>query len=267
VSYAVLNFGLSMRRSCKIVGLNRSTAQYRPKMKRDDSPLRNRMKELAQKHKRFGSPRLHILLRKEGLVRNLKRTERIYREETLSLRKRKRKKLGNHLRIALPQATTAMEVWSMDFVHDFIQNGRKLKVLTSIDDLTKESPGLLVETSISGEQVTRFLDGFPVLPKRIRLDNGPEFTSKAFLSWAYQRNICIEYISPGKPNQNAFIESFNGRFRDECLNEHWFTSLNEARELIEKWRIFYNSERPHSSLNYKTPKEFADGLQIVISGA
>lgn len=258
MAYVVSRFGLSKRKACLLINLTRSTSHYRRKAK-DDHHLRTRMKELAHKHKRYGSPRLHALLKREGLVVNHKRTERIYRQEGLSLPQRMRKKRISAVRVHMPPASKVNEVWSMDFVSDACADGRPFRILAIVDDFTKVSPGILVSTSIPGTKVTAFIDqiafqhGYPV---RLRVDNGPEFTSKVFQQWAYERTIQIDYIRVGKPTDNAFIESFNGRLRDECLNEHWFLSVRDAQEKIEFWRVFYNRERPHSTLGFLTPYEF-----------
>lgn len=217
------------------------------------------MKDLARKHKRFGSPRLHVLLRKEGLVINHKRTERIYREQGLSLKRRTRKKRILPVRVVMLGASRPNEVWSMDFLSDSFAHGKRFRILTIVDDFNKVSPGILVHTSIPGKKVTAFIDQISLFygyPERIRVDNGPEFTGSEFHSWAENRKIIIEHTRPGKPSDNAFIESFNGKFRDECLNEHWFLNLKEAQEKIEGWRRFYNDERPHSSLGNMTPNAF-----------
>ena len=216
------------------------------------------MHELVGRHKRWGCPRLHSRLRQEGFVRNVKRTERIYREEKLQLKKRKsrRKKLARLPRLVRPRATRPDEVWSIDFVHDWFTNKRKLKCLTIIDDFTKEAVGIFSGHSISGLAVTRFLDSIGRLPERIRTDNGPEFTSIAFLDWS-EGKFLHELITPGKPNENAFIESFNSRFRDECLNEHLFRNLADAERKIQAWRYDYNEFHPHSSLGMRTVKQFA----------
>lgn len=235
--------------------------------KKEDQALRDRMKALAKDHKRYGSPRLHVLLKKEGLVVNHKRTERIYREKGLQLRRKRKKKPNSLLRIPMPQASMANEIWSMDFVHDSCADGGKLRVLTIVDDFTKVSPGLLTHSSISGKKVTAFLDHLYVLygfPKAIRVDNGPEFTGKAFQQWAVKRNILIAYTRPGKPTDNAYIESFNGKLRDECLNEHWFLNLKHAQEIIENWRVSYNEERPHRSLKNLTPNEFVKEQETML---
>lgn len=249
-----------------MVSLPRSTNRYRESRK-SDQELRKRMKELANRHKRYGSPRIHALLKKEGYVQNHKRTERIYEEEGLALRRKKKKKRNPFLRVPLPETSMPNETWSMDFVHDFCTNGSKIKVLTIVDDFTRACPGLLVQSSIPGQKVTSFLGQQAVLhghPRAIRVDNGPEFTGKHFQQWAQQHNIYIEYIQPGKPMDNAFVESFNGKFRDECLNEHWFLNLKHAQEVIEKWRMEYNEERPHSSLGNKTPYEFVKEQQTML---
>lgn len=258
MDYAVSQCGLSERQATKLVNLNRSTSQYTPVNKNDDE-LRSRMKELAYTHKRYGSPRLHVLLKKEGLVINHKRTERIYKEEKLSLRRRTKKKRILPVRVHMSVASRPNEVWSIDFMSDSLTNGRRFRVLTIVDDYTRESPGILVYNSIPAYRVTAFVDQialFRSYPERIRVDNGPEFTSAHFHHWAQKHDIVIEHTRPGTPSDNAFIESFNGKCRDECLNEHWFLSITDAKEKIEAWRNRYNKERPHSSLNNLTPYEF-----------
>lgn len=258
--FMVERFGLSIRRSCGLVNLWRSSHEYRPKGNESDEGLRTRLRELAEIRRRFGCPRLHVLLKREGLVMNHKRTERIYREEKLSLRLRKRKKRSSGMRIILPKATKTNERWSMDFIHDSLSNGRKFRALTVVDVFSKECPAIEVDTSLSGERVTRVLERLSEwrkLPEVITVDNGPEFAGKALDAWAYQRNVKLHFIEPGKPIQNAFAESFNGRFRDECLNEHWFMTLEEAKIRIENWRIDYNEVRPHSSLDNLTPAAYA----------
>lgn len=223
------------------------------------------MHELASRKRRWGLPRIHDNLKKRGLVKNHKRTERVYTEAKLQVRRRKRKKRSRLPRIVRPKATRPNEVWSMDFVHDWLVTNRKLKMLTIIDDCTKESVGIFAAHSISGLEVTKCLDMIGVLPKRIRTDNGPEFDSTAFAIWS-ENKVEHEFITPGKPNENAYIESFNSRLRDECLNEHLFMNLNDAKEKIEKWRVSYNEEHPHSTLGMKTPKEFAQQYEKMLSG-
>jgi len=215
------------------------------------------MREEATRFRRWGLPRLHDRLRKGGHVVNRKRAARIYREEGLQVRKRRRKKLARLPRVVLPQAAGPNEVWSIDFVFDWLSTNRKLKCLTIVDDFTKESIGILVAHSISGNTVARFMAAQIRLPARIRSDNGPEFQSNDFRLWIETTAISHEFINPGKPNENAFIESFNSRFRDECLNEHVFRSLEDARRKIEDWRKTYNELHPHSSLGMRSPNQFA----------
>lgn len=241
-----------------MVDLHRSTMHYKSK-KKDDSEIRGRLKELAQQRRRFGSPRLHILLRREGLIINHKRTERIYQEEGLSLRIRRRKKTASVLRVEMPQAEKPDQRWSMDFMSDCLYDGRKFRVLTVVDDYTRECLAIKVDTSINGVRVTNVLNRIAYmrsLPEIITIDNGPEFAGRAMDAWAYQHAVKLNFIRPGKPVENAYIESFNGKFRDECLNDNWFMSLQQAKDIIEAWRIDYNKERPHSSLGNLTPEEF-----------
>ena len=199
------------------------------------------------------------MLRREGFVINHKRTERIYKEEGLALRIRRRKKMAAIQRIEAPAPTRVNERWSMDFVSDALSSGRKIRALTMVDDYSRKCHRIEVDTSIGGQRVTRVLNEIAQgegLPELITIDNGPEFIGKALDAWAYQRGVKLNFIRPGKPVDNSFIESFNGKFRDECLNDHWFTSLDEARRIIEDWRVDYNNERPHTSLDNLTPEEF-----------
>jgi putative transposase len=212
---------------------------------------------------RFGYRRLLFFIQKAGHRVNHKRLFRLYRTEGLGLpRKRPRKRLWMR-QAPLTPAEKPMQRWSMDFEMDFLGSGRRFRSFNIVDDCTRECPGLLVDTSIGGVRVTRFLEELAEtngLPGTIVVDNGSEFTSRAFLAWAEKRGITLHFIDPGKPNQNAFIESFNGKFRDECLNGHWFTTLEDARRTIEEWRIDYNEVRPHSSLNNLTPAEFRTAI-------
>lgn len=256
----MVGFGLSVRRTCRLIGFSRNSFSYVPKAEGTDEQLvRSRLKELAQKRPRFGCPRLHIMLRREGIVINHKRTERLYKEEKLSLRRKTRRKRVAALRLELPKPSRINHVWGMDFVTDAAQNNRRIKALPIVDVYSKKCHKIEVDTSINGVRVCRALDevgereGYPEV---IMIDNGPEFASKALDEWAYRKGIKLHFIRPGKPVENAYIESFNGRLRDECLNEHWFVSLDHARKTIEEWRIDYNQDRPHSSLGYLTPEEF-----------
>lgn len=251
---------VSQRRACLLVGLSRSTLSYSPKRPEMDSDIKQRLTELAQERRRFGYRRLHAMLRREGFDVNHKRIYRLYSESGLAVKRRKKRKGIAVERQPLVLPDSPNETWSMDFVMDSLSDGRRLKTLTIVDDFTKESLDIAVARSITGEHVTRILDSiaqFRGYPSAIRTDQGPEFTGNALDQWAYQHCVQLKLIQPGKPVQNAYIESFNGKFRDECLNEHWFTSLAQAREIIAEWRKDYNENRPHSSLDYKTPLEFA----------
>jgi len=268
VEFARGNLGLSERRACLLVGISPSAYRYKPKLD-DDLALRQRLRDLAGERKRFGSPRLHIMLKREGLVINHKRTERIYKEEGLALR-RKRKRKGTAVnRIILPVPDRPNQRWSMDFVSDSTVTGRRFRTLTIVDDFTRECPAIEVDTSLGGARVVSVLERLAEtrgLPEVITIDNGPEFAGRALDEWAYRRGVKLNFIRPGKPIENAFAESFNGRFRDECLNENWFMSLKQAREIIEDWRIDYNEVRPHTSLKGQTPQEYAEANSGLYSG-
>lgn len=256
-------FGLSERRACAALSLCRATYQYRARFK-DDGPLRERIREVTQVRRRCGQEQLCRILRREGWKDNHKRVERIYREEKLSLRLRRRRKRGSALRVILPKPEKTNQTWSMDFVSDALWTGRKYRVLTIVDNYSRECPALVADISINGLRVTRMLDQLAELrglPEAITVDNGPEFAGKVLDEWAYRNGVKLDFIRPGKPVENAFIESFNGRFRDECLNENQFVSLQDAKTKIESWRMDYNTERPHSSLNGLTPAEFADKMR------
>ena len=253
--------GRSVRWACRVVGLATSTWYYRAR--RDPQPaLRARLRELAEQKRRYGSPRLYDLLRRQGWPVNHKRVERLYREEGLQVRRRRRKRVAI-VRQPRPVPTQPRERWSMDFVHDTLADGRQFRCLTIVDDCTRECPALAVDFGLSGAAVVRVLEQLAHttgLPRTIVVDNGPEFAGKALDLWAHQRGVELDFITPGKPVQNAFVESFNGKFRDECLSEHWFLSLADARQAIEAWRREYNTERPHRSLGRRTPSEFAEAL-------
>lgn len=242
----------------------RSSCRYQSK-KRDQSQLQSRIKEIAEARVRYGYPRIYTLLRREGWIVNLKRVYRIYREEELSLRnKRPRRHVsGIHRQ---PQETGGPnEVWGMDFVSDALYCGKRIKALTVVDLFTRECPAIEVDHSIRAEQVVATLERMRVArgaPKAIRCDNGPEFVSKVLDKWAYQNKIQIDFSRRGKPIDNAFVESFNGKFRDECLNYHWFMSLIDAKEKIEEWRRDYNEHRPHMSLGNIPPLEFARQMRL-----
>jgi putative transposase len=242
-----------------MIGLSRTSFCYKPVPKPDEEVIIKRLKKLAETRRRFGCPRLHIMLRREGFMINHKRTERIYKQEGLILRIRRRKKLSSLLRTEMAKPNYPNHIWSMDFMRDNLADGRTIKVLSVVDEWTRKCFRIEVDTSINGVRVARVLTDIGQiegLPEIIIIDNGPEFISNALDNWAYQRGVKLTFISPGKPVENAYIESFNGRFRDECLNENWFLTLEHARGIIEKWRMDYNNARPHSSLGYLTPEEF-----------
>jgi putative transposase len=250
--------GLSVTRACGLVGISRSLYGYRSR-RSPGLELRDRIAELAAHKRRYGYRRIHVLLRREGWSVNHKRTYRLYREQGLMVRKRKRKRIGLAERLVLPKPSAPNESWSMDYVADALIDGRKLRALTIVDDFSKECLAIEVDTSLPGSRVVAVLERLRELrglPASITVDHGPEFEGQALDAWAYKRAVRLAFIRPGKPVDNCYIESFNGRFRDECLNEHWFLSIQHARSVIEAWRIEYNTERPHSSLDDLTPEEF-----------
>ena len=217
------------------------------------------MKELVADNRSMGFVMLHTILRREGLVINHKRTWRIYREQNLTIKLRKRSKRVSMNRLELAEPTKPNQHWAMDFVSDSLWSGRKLKILTIVDIFSKESLALEVDFSINGSRVARVLDWLILTrgcPEAITVDNGPEFAGQAMDVWAYQHGVRLNFITPGKRIENAFIESFNGRFRHECLNQYYFCTLQEAKEITEQWRIKYNTFRPHSSLKGQTPDAF-----------
>ncbi len=250
---------LSERSACKLAGISRTAYRYQT-VPLQDKALRARLLELAAKHKALGYPMLHGMLKSEGLVINPKRTYRVYSEEGLQLRTRKKKKLDRpRMPMVIPLGLNVR--WSMDFVSDQLCKHRRFRILNVKDDYSKELVGQLVAFSITGTMVGRFLDQLidhRSAPDQITCDNyGTEFTSKAMFFWQKESGVKLAFIQTGKPTQNSFVESLNGRFRQECLNQHWFRSLEEAREIIDAWRYHYNHERPHSTLNYLTPVAFS----------
>ena len=244
---------------CRLLVLDRNTLRYR-RRRHEDEALRTRIREIAEQKRRYGCPRIYVRLRREGWRVNHKKVERIYyRDEGLSLRRRRRKKWAAVPRVALPRPTQPGRCYALDFVHDRLVTGRRYKCLTMTDPCSKEVPVIEVDVSIGGARVCRILDRLVLtrqLPEILVLDNGPEFAGTALDAWAAQHGVHLHFIQPGKPMQNAFIESFNGKFRDECLNEHWFVTLQEAQLVIEAWRREYNEERTHSAIGDVTPQEF-----------
>ena len=248
------------RRACRLIGVDRTAFQYRPKRGGDEA-ARARLRELANERRRFGYRRLAVMLKRDGMKMNLKKVYRLYKEELLSVRKRggRKRALGTRAPMAVPQG--ANQRWSLDFVQDALNDGRRFRILNVVDDFTRECLASVIDTSLSGVRVIRELDrlcGLHGRPAMIVSDNGTELTSHAVLSWVEGTGVEWHYIAPGKPVQNAFVESFNGRLRDECLNEHVFRSLSQARRIVEAWRIDYNTVRPHSSLGGLAPSVFAN---------
>jgi putative transposase len=238
-----------------MVRLQRCSFGYRSR-RTDDAALRQRLKELAKERPRFGYVRLHILLRREGWCVNRKKVYRLYREENLKLRPKKRKRTAGVQRVKPEPVTGINQMWSMDFVSDTLSCGRRFRALSIVDCYSRECLALEVDTSLSGQRVVRVLQRLREergLPKVMQTDNGPEFTGRALDEWAHRNRVRLHFIEPGKPVQNAVIESFNGRLRDECLNQEWFTCLWEAQHIIERWREDYNEQRPHSALGGLPP--------------
>ena len=243
-----------------------SRTVYHYRSRRDDRALTRRIREIAETRIRYGCQRIHILLRREGWLVNHKRTHRIYCLEGLNLRtKRPRRHVTARHRNQRPSTTAVDQCWSMDFVADNLFNGRRIRALTVVDNFSRECVAIEVGQGLKGEDVVSVMERLKYqnqrVPARIQTDNGSEFISKAMDKWAYENGVIMDFSRPGKPTDNAFVESFNGSLRDECLNVHWFLSLEDAQEKIERWREEYNRERPHSSLNNQTPEEFIRSLQ------
>jgi putative transposase len=269
VALVMTEHRLSERRACKLLDLERATYRYEPRPDRNEE-LREALIALAREKPRFGYRRLWaVLTERQGWQVSLGRVHRLYQQEGLMVRRLKRKRLRN-VAPENPLLTRPNQEWGLDFVTDALVTGRALRAFTAVDGFTRESPLIEVDTGLSSYQVTRALDraieerdGVP--PDAVRCDNGPEFTSRHFLAWCEKRKIRLIHIQPGKPMQNGLVESFNGRFRDECLNANWFLNLADARRKIEAWRNEYNTDRPHSSLAYRTPEEFAKACSELTS--
>jgi len=261
VAFACEQFQMSERRACKLMGADRGTYRYEPRADRN-AALREALVALARQKPRYGYRRLHVLLEKRGHSASVMRIYRLYREEGLAVRRLRRKRLS---RVAVAShIVRANQEWALDFASDALANGRGIRVFAVVDAFTRENLSLEVDTSLSSRRVTRSLEGVVErrgTPEAIRCDNGPELTSRHFLAWCEQRKIQLIHIQPGRPMQNGHIESFNGRLRDECLNANWFQNLADARSKIAAWSEEYNGERPHSSLGYRTPNEFAEILK------
>src|SRR5258708_3888607 len=259
VMEAMATHYLSQRRACGLIGITRRGLKRAPTEDRNRK-LRQRLRELAEQRRRWGCPMLYLMLRREGWRANHKRVERLYREEGLSLRRRRRRKRLSHLRVARERPVAANQTWAVGFIHDSLTSGRHFRAFAVLDQWSRESLAIEVDLSLTGERVTRVLERLRTtrgLPLVIQADNGPELRGRVLDQWAYEHGVRWQIIEPGKPIQNAYIESFNARLREECLNEHVFVTLDDARSKIEAWRIQYNRERPHSSLGNLTPEELA----------
>jgi putative transposase len=253
---------VSQRRACRWLGTHRTPVRYVPRRQRDDAGLRQRLRELAAEHPRWGAPMLTWRLRQEGATDNHKRVRRLYRAEGLAVRRRGRKRLAVP-RVERPAAAAPNERWAMDFVRDTLSSGRAFRALSVVDTCTRECLAIEVDVGLTGERVAAVLDRAGAgrgLPNAVVCDNGPEFRGRALDVWAAARGVALEFIRPGKPVDNAHIESFNGRLRDECLNSHWFLSLGDARRIIEAWRVAYNTARPHRALGRRPPATYAAQL-------
>ncbi len=262
VAYFRTGFEVSERRACQVAAVSRSSYRYRSQA-RDQTALRVRLRDLAATRVRYGYRRLHILLRREGWQVNHKRVYRLYREEGLGIRVKRKKKRVCAPRVTPAAAQRPQERWSMDFLTDALADGRRFRVLTLVDNVSRVSPAIGVDCSLTGDRVVTILEGLRQrigAPERLAVDNGPEFISKALDAWAYRNGVLLEFSRLGKPTDNAFAESFNARFRDECLDQHWFVSLEEARQTIEAWRVDYNTERPHRALGQQTPAAWSAAL-------
>lgn len=250
---------LTERRACRAIGVSRTSIRYRS-CRTEPKKLVENMREIAKERPRAGYRGIYRLLRRRGHRVNHKRVYRLYKLEGLSVRTKRRRRFAASPRIELPTATKPNQVWAMDFVSDHLASGRRFRILTVVDRFSRRCPGTLLDTSIPGARVARFLDELAArsggYPHVITVDNGPEFISNALDQWACEHGVKLVFSRPGKPVDNAFIESFNGRLRDECLNANWFYSFDEARKLIEDWITDYNEQRPHSSLGGLTPIEY-----------
>ena len=263
--YAQQTYELSQRRAGRLLGIGNSSLRYRSR-RADDSGVRAKLRVLAAERPRFGYRRLGVMLEREGISINHKRLHRLYREEGLVLRRKRRQRASTATRAPLIAPRRAGERYSMDYMSDSLATGRSFRTLNVVDDYTRECLAIEVDTSLPGERVVRVLDRLVESgrkPEVIVLDNGPEFAGRVLDTWAVRNKVQLRFIDPGKPMQNAYIESFNARMRDECLNQHWFNSLEEAREIIEVWREDYNRERPHGSLDNQTPEQFAKRCALI----
>jgi putative transposase len=264
VAHACAQHGVSQRRACDVLEVDRSSIRYRS-VRPKDAGLREAMRKVAAERRRFGYRRIHVMLQRQGIVMNIKKLRRLYTEEKLQVRKRggRKRALGTRKPMIMPER--ANERWSLDFLSDAFTDSRRFRVLAVVDDYTRECLALVADTSLSGLRVARELDALIMRrgrPATIVSDNGTELTSMAILKWCQEAGVEWHYIAPGKPTQNAFVESFNGRFRDELLNETLFSSLAQARSAITAWKEDYNNHRPHSALGNVSPAEFAMKIRL-----
>ncbi len=268
VGYLQTTYQFSERRACRLVRAQRTTMRYRRHLRPDEQQLRERLRALASQRPRWGYRRLHVLLQRElgdgGANRiNRKRVYRLYRLEGLTIRRRPRKRVAVVPRGAPVRTWRRGEAWAMDFMQDVLADGRRFRTLNILDIMTRECLAIEVDTSLPGLRVVRVLDQLVAhygAPKQITVDNGPEFAGQVLDAWAYAQHVTLDFIEPGKPTQNAYLESFNGKFRDECLNTHWFVSLAQARQIIGVWKEDYNTQRPHSALNQLSPAIYAQTI-------
>ena len=263
MAFAQTAHGLSERTACKLLGVERSSYRYEPRPDRN-AELRSELLKLARQKPRYGYRRLHALLARKGQEVNVKRVYRLYVEEGLSVRRKKRRRLVRD-RALEPRLTRPNQEWAMDFIVDGLATGRMVRILSVVDAYTRECLALEADTSLSSGRVTRVLERLIAergRPENVRSDNGPEFTSRRMIGWAEDFKVGLVHIQPGRPMQNGHVESFHGRLRDECLNVSWFRTLNDVRCTLDTWREEYNSERPHSSLDYRTPKEFRLAFEV-----
>ena len=268
-TWASQAYGVSLRRSCGLSQLRLGSYYYR-RVAADDGPLREAIRQLARKRRRWGCPRIVVGLSRSGWRDNHKRIERGYREEALQARRRRRKRVCGEAREPLIQPSRPNQVWAMDFMSDALAGGRKIRLLNIVDAYSRECLRIEADTSLPGARVARVLEELRTirgLPERIMTDNGPEFTGRAMDAWAYAREVKLHFIEPGKPMRNGYIESFNGKFRDECLNENWFVDLPDVQQITKEYQVHYNRERPHSALGNLTPLEFAAQAELPTTAA
>jgi putative transposase len=263
VGYLQATYQFSQRRACRLIQAHRTTMRYRHQRRADEAELRQRLHTLAGQRPRWGYRRLHVLLQRERGVINRKRVYRLYRLEGLAVRRRKRKRVAVAPRGAVVRTWSRGQAWAMDFMQDTLADGRRFRTLNVLDTVTRECLAIEVDTSLPGQRVVRVLDQLVAqcgAPQQITVDNGPEFAGLALDVWAAARHVTLDFIEPGKPSQNGYLESFNGKFRDECLNAHWFLTLAQARQIILEWKEDYNTQRPHSALQQLPPAVFAQSI-------